>query len=103
MESEYSSFVIIYLGLVLPGAVGFFWMENWLYSKKEATRHWFYLTVQLALVTGMILSFWQKGVTGSILISALLPLSACAVGAVLGGAIGQFFPKDPKKTEPSNK
>ena len=94
---------VIGYGLLLSAAVGFFWMENWLYSKKDATRHWLYATTLLVL-TALVAAFFSWGGSPSrgVFFATLLPLSGCAVGAILGGMFGQFFPENRQDGETSN-
>ena len=93
MNEQTGLFLIGYLGLLLPAGVGFFWMENWLYSKKGATRHWVYV-VALALMAIVVAFSFREGPARSIFFATLLPLPGCGVGAMLGGIFGQFFPEN---------
>ena len=93
MDEQTGSFLIGYIGLMLPAVVGFFWMEKWLYSKKKVTRHWLYATALLILMVSVAF-FFQGGPPGGTFFAVLLPLPGCAVGATLGGIFGQFFPEN---------
>ena len=93
MDEQTGLFLIGYLGLLLPAGVGFFWMENWLYIKKETTRHWLYVAILLSLMAIVAFSF-REGPARSTFFATLLPLPGCGVGAMLGGIFGQFFPEN---------
>jgi len=93
MDEQMRLFLLGYVGFLLPASVGFFWMENWLYSKKKITRHWLYVGVLLVLMA-MMAFFFRGEFPRRTFFAILLPLPACAVGAVLGGSFGQFFPEN---------
>ncbi len=100
MDEQTGSFSIgyVYVGLLLPALVGFFWVENWLYSKKKVTRHWLYAATLLVLMA-MVAFFFRGGSPRGTFLAMSLPLPACVVGAMLGGIFGQFFPENHQKEE----
>ena len=93
MDEQTGLFLIGYVGLLLPAGVGFFWMGDLLYSKKNVTRHWLYAAALLVLMASVAF-FFRGGSPQGTFFAVLLPLPGCAVGAMLGGIFGQFFPEN---------
>ena len=97
MDEQTGSLLIGYIGL-LSVIVGFFWMENWLYSKKKVARHWLYAVALLVLMVSVVF-FLREGSPRGIFFTMLLLISACVVGAILGGIFGQFFHENPQQED----
>ncbi len=101
MDQQTGLFLIGYLGLLLPAVVGFFWTERWLYGKKDATRHWLYVSALLVLMASVAF-FFQGGSAQGTFFAVLLTLSGSAIGAVLGGIFGQFFVENHQQKNRTN-
>ena len=98
MHEETGAGLLLFYAFALPALVGGLWMSNWLYFRKENTRHWAYIVTLLALM-GLQAFFFREGPFRSTFFAMALAIPGAIVGGILGGVFGQFFLENQGGTE----